>query len=173
MALGGMGSGFVTVAAVQRWQIPDSTAGIFTAALLVGQTVGNLAFGFLSDRFGHKLSLEVGIGASLLGFGVAWLAPAAEWYYAAFVLLGIGSAAVIVSGILVVMEFCEPARRPTYVGITNTGVGLAAVIAPMFGAGLAKVSYSWVFATSVVINLIALVAMQRGVRDPRETAAKE
>ena len=34
MALGGMGSGFVTVAAVSRWQVPDKDAGLFTLALL-------------------------------------------------------------------------------------------------------------------------------------------
>ena len=36
MALAGMGSGFVTVAAVMRWNIADSVAGLFTAAYLVG-----------------------------------------------------------------------------------------------------------------------------------------
>jgi len=53
LALGGMGSGFVTVWVVQRWHIPDSTVGLFTASLLIGQTIGNLTFGLLADRFGH------------------------------------------------------------------------------------------------------------------------
>ena len=168
MALGGMGAGFVTVAAVHRWQVPDSTVGVYTAVLLLGQTVGNLAFGFMADRFGHKLSLEIGALAAFLGFGLAWLAPAAEWYYAAFALLGISTAAVFVSGILVVLEFCAPERRPTYVGIANTGVGLVGMVSPLLGAWLASIDYGWLFALSAGISFVALLLMRWWVREPRQ-----
>jgi len=167
LALGGMGTGFVTVAAVNRWHIPDSTAGVYTILLLVGQTAGNLAFGFLADRFGHKLSLEFGSLAACLGFGLAWLASTPGWYYAVFMLLGVASSAMIVSGILVVMEFSGPQRRPTYIGLANTGVGLVSVIAPLLGAGLASLSYGWLFSLSATTNLVALVLLHWWVREPR------
>jgi len=169
MALGNLGTGFITVAALQRWQIADNTVGIYTAALLAGQTAGNLVFGFLADRFGHKLSLEVGALASILSFGLAWLAPAPGWFYAVFFLLGINAGAVIVSGILVVLEFSEPQRRPTYVGLANTVVGLVSIVAPLLGAWLAGIGYGWLFAASVFINLVALLAMHWWVREPRWT----
>ncbi len=41
MALGGMGIGFLTVAAVQRWDVPDAQAGVYTFVLLAGQTTAN------------------------------------------------------------------------------------------------------------------------------------
>jgi MFS family permease len=170
MALGTMGLGFLTVSAVRRWQVPDSTAGLFTAALLVGQTAGNLAFGLLADRWGHKVCLEFGGLAATLAFAVAWLAPAPEWYFAVFVLLGIAVGAALVSGILVVLEFCEPARRPTYTGLANTGVGLVNMIAPLAGAGLASISYEGLFAISAGICLTALALMRWWVREPRWTA---
>ena len=173
MALGGMGIGFVTVAAVRRWQVPDSTVGIYTAVLLLGQTVGNLAFGFLADRFGHKLCLELGIASGALGFGLAWLAPSSGWYYVAFALFGIASSAVMVSGILVVMEFCEPQRRPTYVGIGNTCVGLVSIVGPLIGAGLAEMGYGWLFAVSTGINLVAFALMLGWVREPRHHASDQ
>ena len=169
MALGSMGVGFITVAAVARWQLPDSTVGVFTGMLLVGQTVGNLILGWLSDRFGHKLSLEWGALASCLAFALAWLAPSAAWYYAVFVLLGINSGAVIVSGILVVMEFCESGRRPTYTGLANTAVGLVSTLAPLLGAWLAGIGYHWLFALSAAINLAALAALRWWVQEPRWT----
>ena len=124
MSVGWMASGFVTVAAVEHWHVPDSTVGLYTASLMVGQMAGNIIFGFLADRLGHKLCMELGILASFLGFTLALVAPVAQLFFLVFVLLGIGSAAVMVSGILIVLEFCEPERRPTYIGITNTGVGL-------------------------------------------------
>jgi MFS family permease len=141
--------------------------GVYTAALLLGQTVGNLAFGLLADRFGHKLSLELGALASFAAFGLAALAPAPGWYYVVFALLGITSGAIFVAGILVVMEFCEPPRRPTYVGLANTGVGLVGMVGPLLGAWLADLSYNWLFALSALINLAALVAMRWWVREPR------
>jgi MFS family permease len=173
LAMGNMGLGFVTVAAIQRWHVPDSTVGVYTAALLLGQTLGNLGFGLLADRFGHKLSLELSALASSLAFVLACLAPGAEWYYLVFVLLGVTLGAIIVSGILVTMEFCEPRRRPTYVGMANTGVGLVSVVAPLLGAWLASTSYNWLFALSAGINLVALAMMRWWVQEPRRARIPE
>jgi len=167
LAMGYIGAGFVTVAALQRWEVPDSTVGIYTAALLLGQAVGNLAFGLLADRYGHKLSLELSALSACLAFAIAWLAQEAEWYYLTFALLGVTLGAIIVSGILVTMEFCEPQRRPTYIGMANTGVGVASVIAPLLGMWLASVSYNWLFALSAGINLLALILMRWWVKEPR------
>lgn len=168
MAMGYMGFGFVTVAAVRRWHVSDSTVGIYTALLLFGQAFGNLVLGFLSDRFGHKLSLELSAAASGLAFALAWLAPTAEWYYAVFILLGVNLGAILVSGILVVMEFCEPQRRPTYTGLANTSVGLVGVLVPLLGAWLASFSYNWLFALSASINLAALAMLRCWVQEPRQ-----
>jgi MFS family permease len=169
MALGGMGIGFVAVAAVARWAVPDSTVSVYTGALLIGQTIGNLTLGWMADRFGHKRSLEIAALASFLAFGLAWLAPASEWYYVVFALLGISSGAIIVSGILVVMEFSEPGRRPTYIGIANTSVGLVSIAAPLLGAWLASIGYGWLFAVGAVVNLAAFAVMHWRVREPRWT----
>lgn len=171
MALGNLGTGFVTVAAIHRWQIPDSTVGLYTALYLIGQTVGNLTFGFLADRFGHKLSLEIGALASAFAFALAWLAHSPAWIYAVFFLLGVNSGAVLVSGILVALEFSEPQRRPTYAGMANTVTGVASTVAPLLGAWLAGIDYGWLFAVSSAVNLAALAAMRWWVREPRWTAA--
>jgi MFS family permease len=171
MALGSMGYGFLTVAAVQRWDIADGAAGLFTGAYLAGETCGNLAFGVLGDRRGHKRSLEMGTLAAVLGYSVAVWAPAPGWYFAVFVLLGIVHAAVVVPGILVVMEFAAPDRRPTYVGIANTGVGLVSIVAPLLGAALASLGYGWLFGVAALINLAALLLFHWWVREPRHIRA--
>jgi MFS family permease len=162
-----MGWGFVTVAAVRRWHVPDSTVGLFTVSLLIGQTFGNLSLGFLADRFGHKLSLELGTVAAILAYTLAGVAPSPGWQYLVFALLGITSAAIFVSGILMVMEFSSPERRPTYVGLANTATGLVSMLAPMIGAWLAGIGYGWLFALTAGINLAALAALHWGVQEPR------
>jgi MFS family permease len=65
LALSGMGLGFVTVAAIRRWDVADSTVGAYTAAILAGQMLANLSLGFLADKRGHIVSLELGALASL------------------------------------------------------------------------------------------------------------
>jgi MFS family permease len=91
------------------------------------------------------------------------------WHYLVFFLLGVGQGILIVSGILVVFEFCEPQRRPTYVGVTNTAAGLAAIAGPLVGAWLATRGYGLLFAISGTISLVALVTMHWWVKEPRWT----
>ncbi|MBN1658137.1 MAG: MFS transporter [Anaerolineae bacterium] len=167
VALGGIGTGFVTVSAVQRWGVPDRTVGLYTAALWLGQAAGNVVLGLLADRRGHKLSLELGTLAAAAAFGVAWLAPAPEAIYLVFVLIGIYSGALISSGVLVSLEFSAPERRPTYVGITNSTAGVANIAAPLLGAWLAAHSYDWTFAASCLAALAGWAAMHWWVREPR------
>jgi MFS family permease len=168
IALGTMGMGFVTVAAVHRWQVADSTVGHFTVALLIGQGLGNLLAGLLADRYGHKLSLVVGVVVAAIGFALAWLAPGAIWYYAVFVSLGMAIGIQIVSGILITMEFSAPEQRPTYMGVANTVAGVGSSIAPLIGGWLAaSFSYSGTFAVGMVVNVIGLILLQWYVKEPR------
>jgi MFS family permease len=167
LALGGLGTGFLTIAAIERWQVSDGTVGLYTAALLLGQTVGNLLAGLLADKFGHKLPLELGAVAAVIAFSLAWLAPSPAWYYFVFAGWGISFGIVIVSGILIILEFSPPAHRPTYIGLANTGVGIASALAPLAGGWLAGFGYNGLFAVSAGINLLALVLFFWQVKEPR------
>jgi MFS family permease len=169
LALSGMGIGFVTVSALRRWDISDGIVGGFTAAYLIGQMVGNLSFGFLSDRHGHKLSLEIAGFISFLAFSLAIFAPTPGWYYLVFALLGAVIGAVIVSGLLVVMEFSAPEKRPTYIGLTNSAVGVVSAAGPLLGAALALANYNLLFSVSAIAGLLSFISMRWRVEEPRFT----
>ncbi len=168
LAWSGMGSGFITVALVQRWHVPDFTVGVYTSVMLAAQMFSNLMYGLLSDRYGHKLSLVWGSVCILLAFLLAWLGPSPAWAYAVYVLLGLGNGAFSVSGMLIVLEFSAPERRPTYTGIANTITGLSAMVAPLVGTWLAYYGYNILFALSALVNLLGLLTLQFTVREPRE-----
>jgi MFS family permease len=172
VALGAMGSGFVTVAAVRRWGVDDSTVALYTGAFLAGQTTGNLGFGLLADRFGHKLSLEWAAAAYALAYAVAWLAPGPGWYYLVFLLQGIAAGSIVVSGILVLLEFSGPERRPTYAGIANSAVGLASIAGPLLATWLAGIHYTLLFAVSSAVSVVAWIAMRWWVQEPRKTRGR-
>ena len=58
-SLSGMATGFLVVYTVKTWNLPDAEASGFMIALQIGLALANLFFGFLADRKGHKLSLEI------------------------------------------------------------------------------------------------------------------
>jgi MFS family permease len=171
LVLGGMGGGFVTVAAVQRWQVPDGTVGLYTTAMLLGQTFGTLGLGLLADRRGHKVALELGALAAVLAYTMAWLGLSSWSYFAVFALIGVALGAWVVSGLMIVLEFSPTHMRPTYAGLTNTALGLAGIFSPLLGAWLASMSYDWLFALSALLNMAGLVMLRWRVREPRWLAA--
>jgi MFS family permease len=168
MVVGWMASGFVTVAAIQRLGVSDSRVGFYTAELLIGQTAANLLLGLLADRFGNKLVLQVGALTACLAFTLAWAAPSPAWYDPVYALMGVANGAGIVSGLLIVLEFAPPDRRTTYLGLTNTVLGVASMTSPLLGVILAGLSYRLLFAISAVANVVAFVILQRWVREPRK-----
>ena len=167
LAFSGMGIGFVTVAALRRWDVSDGIVGFFTAAFLIGQMVGNLSFGFLADKHGHKLSLEIAGFVSFIAFTLAIFAPSPGWYYLVFGLLGMVIGAVIVSGLLVAMEFSAPEKRPTYIGLTNSAIGVVSAAGPLLGAALALANYNLLFAVSAASGLLSFISMRWRVEEPR------
>lgn len=158
---------FLTIAAIVAWDISDGMVATFTTATLIGQTTGSLFGGFLSDRYGHRLSLEISAFLSALAFGMAWLAPDPGWFIAVFFLMGLFRGVRMVSSMLVVLEFCTPEKRPTYIGLANTLTGIGSMVAPLFGAGLVTIGYSWVFIASMLTSFAAVLMLRFWVKDPR------
>ncbi|NLF63159.1 MAG: MFS transporter [Chloroflexi bacterium] len=173
IAFAGMGQGFLTVAALRRFGVADAVVGQYTGVMLLGQTAGTLILGFLADRYGHLLSLKIGAVSGTLAYLLAWLAPEAAWYYGVFALLGFAYGSMMVSGILVVLEFSPPARRPTYTGLANSIVGVAGFTAPLLGGVLARIGlgggmgYRLLFALSAAAGLSGLVLLAVWVKEPR------
>ena len=167
-SLSGMATGFLTVYAVETWDMPDAQAGGFTIALQVGLALSNLFFGFLADRKGHKLSLEISLILSVLLLVLAILAPNPWWFFVIFFLRGAVNAGTFISCISIVYEFTDAENRPTYIGLANTIPGATAAIAPLMGGWLVgAVSYQAMFVTATVIGVFSWAVLRFAVRDPR------
>ncbi|MCA9985350.1 MAG: MFS transporter, partial [Anaerolineales bacterium] len=172
LGLGNLGSGFVTVAAISKFAVRDGTVGQYTVVILIGQTLSNLVLGLLADKYGHKRSLEIAALSAMAAAAIAWLAPGPNWYFLVFFLLGITFGGTVVSGLLIALEFSSPEKRPTYIGLTNSSVGLISAIAPLLGAALAKVSFDLLFGLACVINVVAFLLFHFRVLEPRDLEQK-
>ena len=168
---GAMAGGFLLVYAIERWTLSDGRAATYTIVLMVGQSAANLFLGFLADRKGHKLVLEISILLNISSFILAILAPSPAWFYAIFALRGMNMAGNFISGLSLPLEFSEPQDRPTYIGLASTLPGIAGTVAPILAGILAgTVGYPLLFAITTAIAIIAFGMMKWLVRDPRHLA---
>lgn len=167
-SLSGMATGFLVVYTVQTWNLPDAQASGFMVTLQIGLSLANLFFGFLSDRKGHKLSLEICWLLSALALVLAIIVPNPWWFFAVFFLSGAVSAGTFISGISIVYEFTDTENRPTYIGLANTIPGIAVSVAPLIGGWLAgAMGYRAMFLLSAIIGAVSWVLLHYAVREPR------
>jgi len=165
---GNIAIGFLAVYAVHKWDLPDSQAGLYTISMLVGQALSNLIFGYLADRKGHKLILEICVFTTAISTIIAAFAPDQIWFYFVFFLAGISAAGFMLSGIMIVFEFCEPVIRPTYIGINNTFNGIIAIGMPFLGGWLARTyNYQTMFFVTFSVCIVGLVLLRVWVKEPR------
>jgi len=167
-----MATTFLIVYASQAWAMPDSMAGGFIIAMQFGQAAANLLFGFISDRKGHKLILEVSILLGIASLILAIAAASPLWFYLVFFLRGMMIAGNMLSGISITMEFSSVEDRPTYIGLANTIPGLASSVAPLLGGWLAAAAgYPVMFGAAAAVGLAGFVVLRWMVREPRFTKA--
>lgn len=166
--LGTMAVGYLTIYTVHTWDVSDSMVGFFTTSMLVGQALSNLLFGWLADKHGHKLVLEIIATLMIVNAGLAIFAPSPDYFYIVFALLGVITAGFMISGIMIVFEFCEPEVRPTYIGLTNTTTGIFSGLAPLIGLLLIEtLGYKWMFGAALAASLIGFLLLHFTVREPR------
>ena len=168
-SLSGMATGFLVVYTVRTWNLPDAVASGFMIALQVGLTLAYLLFGFLSDRKGHKLSLEICLLLSVVLLVLAIIAPSPWWFFPIFFLRGAVNAGTFISGISIVYEFTDAENRPTYIGLANTIPGVVMSVAPLIGGWLAgAISYRMMFILSAIIGTVSWFVLHFAVREPRK-----
>lgn len=169
--LGAMATGFFTVYGAERFQLGGADVGLFTAALVASQAVMNLVWGAVADRYGHKIVLAIAPFLMVCAVLNAWLVPSAAWLTVTFVLLGMYTAADNVSAFNIIVEFCAPEDRPTYIGLTNTLLAPMLTLGPLIGGWLAMtMGYAGLFALALLVALVGGLLMIYWVREPRVQA---
>lgn len=169
IAAGGMATGFYTVFALRGLSAEAWHVGLFSAALFLGQSVGNLVLGWLADRAGHKLVLMIGALALVIANGVALAAPSLDAFSLVFALAGVQHASVSVSNLNALLEFApRPEERPTYVGLGLTAQGPVVFAAPLVAGALVDVvGFRAVFGLASALSVVAVALFATRVRDPR------
>jgi MFS family permease len=163
-----MACAFYTVYVVRTYGISAETAGLMTGMLMAAQTIANPIMGWAGDRWSHRTVMEVGGLAMAASAALAWLSPGPAWFYLVFALAGIAFVAFWTSALTITLEFGSEADRPVYIGLSNTLIAPATMLAPLLGGWLADAAgYGATFLLATAGGLAATLILHFMVRDPR------
>lgn len=156
--LGTMGFAFYTVYAVQRHGASELVVGGMTSVMLAAQICANALMGWIGDRWSRKGLLEIGLAAGAISSILAVAAPSASWFYLVFALAAVANVGSWTIGIAMNLKFGTEADRPAYVGMANTLIAPANILAPFIGGWLADLAgYPAAFVATAVGALAAMI----------------
>jgi len=147
-----------------QW-IVDSFLLVFAALVLAG--------GSLSDRFGRRAVLLVGLAVFGLGNTLAAFADTPGQLIAARAFTGIGAAAVFPTTLSILTQvFRERAARAKAIGLWGASTGLAVAFGPITGGALLE-QFWWgsTFLAKLPIALIAIALVLALVPESRDPEA--
>lgn len=157
-----------TIYAVRRFTMDEVTAGMVMGVLLLAQTIANPVIGWVGDRWGHRRIFAIGGLTMAISAALAFAAPNITWFYLVFGLAGIVNAIFWTSMLAMTAEFGSEHDRPFYIGLTNTLIAPAALIAPLLGGWLADViGFEVAFVIAAVSGFLMALVLQFIMRDPR------
>lgn len=163
-----MATAFYAVYAVNNLKVSSLQVGLMTSVLLITQVVMNPLLGRLSDKWSRKWVLVLGAFSAAASAILALVIKNPELFFLVFVLTGVAATAFWTIGITISLEFGDESQRPTYVGMANTLISPATILAPLLGGLLAdSFGYSVTFITSAVLALISSFILIALVKDPR------
>jgi len=168
LSYGGMATAFFAVYAMNKLILPDSQIGIFTLLLLIGQTISSILWGYLGDRKGYKLIMEIGTLLTILAILLAILSSSIHLFYGVFFIFGWALSASFISSMGVILEFSTPEMRPTYIALSNTVRAPFVSLSPLLGGFLTdRTSFPFVFILTIFILLGGILYLALLVREPR------
>lgn len=121
---------------------------------------GLLLYGALSDCFGRKRILLVGLSLGVLGSLICWLAPNIHFFYLGRIIQGMGFSAA--PGILPAMgrDVFEGKRLAQAASLISVAFGFSPLIAPVIG-GYISVHFGWrmIFIGIALYVMASMLAM--------------
>lgn len=162
-----MSMAFYTIYAVRYFEMDEQGAGLMTGVLMFAQTVASPVVGWAGDRWGHRRVLLSGCWFLVASVATALIARDLYWFYIVFALSGIVNAVLWTTILAMTVEFGTETQRPFYIGLSNTLVAPATLLAPIIGGWLADAAgFSITFMICLIAGLIAICLLQFFLTDP-------
>lgn len=163
-----MGVGFFTIYAVRRFGVDEQVVGLMTGIFMFTQTLAGPVIGWSGDRWGHRQVYIAGALLMTTAAGLALIAPGPEWFYGIYALAGAANSVFWTTTMSIIVEFGTLSERPYYIGLTNTLIAPATLLAPIIGGWLVDaVSFEAMFLTAAITGVMTVFVLAWLMRDPR------
>ncbi|MCL1979889.1 MAG: multidrug effflux MFS transporter [Proteobacteria bacterium] len=146
----------------QEWQVPLMTINLTLVAFFVTYCAFLLLYGPLSDRYGRKPPLLVGVGVFILSCLLCSAAQSPGMLICGRILQGAGASAASAIVFAVSKDrFTGRERQRVFVQI-GAIVAAAPMIAPILGGWILTLfSWRWIFLLQIVLGVVAFVGVAR------------
>jgi len=166
-----VGAPFWTIYAGTQLGLDGALIGGLSFVFLGSDTLSNVLWGPLGDRFGFKIIYVLALCSSVAGVTLLILGSSAVPIYAAFVLLGVGGSGWMLASTTMVLEFGEPQDTPMRLAFVTTLEGAIAATGPVLAGLLVAVSgFLPLFGIVLAAQVAALALLIVKVREPRHRA---
>jgi MFS family permease len=165
-----MAGAFYAVHAIEKFSLNDSSAGTFTMVMMCSMIVGNMFFGTLADRYGHKVNLVLSASSTAVSCFAALLAPTQGIYVVVFVGMAFQIGLSGISRLSIVAELCSEEERPTYVALTNLVTSPFVLFGLLAGGIASRFGYEAVFLMAGLLAVASALWMVFKVEEPRGKA---
>lgn len=153
--MGNMASAFIAVYAIDRFQLGDAHAAIFTALILITGILGYIIWGYLGDRIGPQKIVILSFVIWGLGLLAAIFSKSLWVYYVVFIAFGLYLSGLNLGDTILAMELGEERLRPTYLGMARTLTGGFLLLAPILSGWLVE-SFNYYVMFSVSLGFVVL-----------------
>jgi EmrB/QacA subfamily drug resistance transporter len=134
---------------------------VITSYLLTA-TITGVFYGKLSDIYGRRLMLLVGVTIFLIGSALCGLAWSMESLIVFRGVQGVGAGAIFPISLAVIGDLFDPRERGRYQGLFGAVFGIAAVLGPFLGGWLTdSAGWHWIFWVNLPLGVLALYIVYR------------
>ena len=151
-----------------------SAAQLTVTACLLGLAIGQVIAGPLSDRFGRRRPLLIGVATYIVASALCAVAPTIETLIAARLAQGLAGAVGIVIAQAAGRDLYSGSRLIRYYGRLTVLAGLAAIVGPVIGGQLARITdWRGTFGFLAVVGGIILLASALVLRETLPVANRQ
>ena len=129
---------------------------------LLTSTITVPFYGKLSDLYGRKPMLMIGITIFLIGSALSGLSQSMAQLILFRGIQGLGAGALFPISLAVIGDMYTPQERGKYQGLFGAVFGIAALIGPALGGFLTdNFGWHWIFFVNIPIGIVSLVVLAR------------
>ncbi|MCA1749030.1 MAG: MFS transporter [Parasphingopyxis sp.] len=159
---------FCILYAADTIELDGAAIGLLTLAFLGADTLANLAWGYIGDRSGYRLTFIFSVIVWLAALVLLIVADSALPIYLAFVGLGASMSGYMMSASTIILEFGSRDDLPMRLALSTTAETSVATVGPLAGGVIAAtLGYIPLFFISIGFLIAALTILLLFVREPR------